>query len=140
MNILVLCTGNSARSILLEAILNHHGGGKLRAFSAGSQPVGVVNPYAIQLLETLAYDVDDVYSKSWDVFESDESPDFDVIITVCDNAAGETCPIYLSKAEKIHFGIPDPAKASETDAPEAFRQAYLALMDFASKFLSERFT
>jgi protein-tyrosine-phosphatase len=125
-NVLFLCAGNSARSILAEAILNKVGGGKFHAYSAGSQPKGEVNPNTIKLLKGLGYDTSNYYSKSWDEFAKPGAPQFDFIFTVCDDAAGETCPIWPGKPATAHWGIADPAalSGSEVEIAQAFQQAY----------------
>lgn len=117
LNVLFLCTGNSARSILAEAILNHDGQGRLRAFSAGSNPTGKVNPWATHTLETLGYPTEGHRSKSWEEFA--EGPEFDLIFTVCDDAAEETCPVWPGHPTTTHWGIPDPAKIDGSDAEKA---------------------
>ena len=125
-DVLFLCTGNSARSILAESILNRLGKGAFRAWSAGSMPTGVVNPHAVALLESMGYPTEDLRSKSWDEFAGEGAPEFDFIITVCDDAAGEVCPIWPGKPICAHWGIPDPAKAQGSDAEigVAFADAY----------------
>jgi protein-tyrosine-phosphatase len=119
-NVLFLCTGNSARSIIAEAILNRLGAGKFRAFSAGSQPKGAVHPRTIELLKGLNHDTSQVRSKSWSEFAAPGAPPLDFVFTVCDNAAGETCPLWPGQPMTAHWGIPDPADATGTDAEIAF--------------------
>ena len=128
-NVLFLCTGNSARSILAEAILNKIGGGKFRAFSAGSQPKGQVNPHAIQLLQSLGYDTSGFRSKSWAEFAKPGAPPLDFVFTVCDNAAGETCPVWPGQPMTAHWGVPDPTEAQGPAAQIAlaFKDAYRML-------------
>lgn len=125
LTVLVLCTGNSARSILGEVLINELGKGRLRAVSAGSHPVGQVNPGAIDKLTRAGHDVAGLDSKSWDKFSGPDAPDIDIVITVCDNAAGESCPIWNGAPVTAHWGIPDPASA-ENPGP-AFDAAYAAL-------------
>ena len=115
-NVLFLCTGNSARSIIAEAILKRTGAGKFRAFSAGSQPKAQVNPNTIALLNGLGFDTSAFRSKSWNEFARFGAPEFDFIFTVCDDAAGETCPVWPGKPMTAHWGIPDPAAAIGTPA------------------------
>ena len=115
-NVLFLCTGNSARSIMAETILNHAGQGHFHAFSAGSQPKGKVHPYTLDLLRKLHFDVSGLRSKSWLEFAQPDSPKLDFVFTVCDNAAGETCPIWPSQHMTAHWGVPDPAAATGTEA------------------------
>ncbi len=128
-NVLFLCTGNSARSILAEAILNKDGRGQFRAFSAGSHPKGTVNPHALDLLHSSGYDVANMRSKSWAEFARAGSPDLDFVFTVCDNAAGESCPLWPGQPITAHWGIPDPAAATGTQAEIAlaFKDAYRML-------------
>jgi arsenate reductase len=128
-NVLFLCTGNSARSIIAEAILNKIGAGKFTAYSAGSQPKGQVNPHTLQLLKSLGYDTSEFWSKSWQVFAQPAAPDLDFVFTVCDNAAGEACPVWPGQPMTAHWGVPDPAEATGTDAEIAlaFKDAYRML-------------
>ena len=128
-NVLFLCTGNSARSVLAEAILNKIGGGKFRAYSAGSQPKGQVNPGTIKLLQSLGYDTAGFRSKSWSEFARPGAPPLDFVFTVCDDAAGESCPVWPGQPMTAHWGIPDPAAATGTDAQiaVAFSDAYRML-------------
>jgi arsenate reductase len=128
-NVLFLCTGNSARSIIAEAILNKVGAGRFRAWSAGSQPKGQVNAHTLTLLSGLGYDVTSFRSKSWDEFAKPGGPKFDFIFTVCDNAAGEACPVWPGNPMTAHWGIPDPAEATGTAAQvgQAFSDAYRML-------------
>ena len=136
-NVLVLCTGNSARSILGEALINHHGKGHFRAFSAGSHPNGRVNPYALRTLSQLNIAVDNPRSKSWDEFAQPGAPPIDFIITVCDNAAGEVCPIWPGHPMTAHWGVPDPAHVEgEEAAMKAFHEAYLTLNERVKRFVA----
>ncbi len=124
LNVLFLCTGNSARSILAESILNHVNAGRFRAFSAGSHPNGTVNPYAIALLKKNNLPVDGVRSKSWDEFARPDSPVMDFVFTVCDQAAGEVCPFWPGQPMTAHWGVEDPAGVEGDD--ETKRRAFLA--------------
>jgi arsenate reductase len=137
-NVLFLCTGNSARSIMAEAILNREGRGRFRAFSAGSQPKGAVNPHAVALLTSLDHAASGFRSKNWDEFAVSGAPEMDFIFTVCDDAAGEVCPIWPGHPATAHWGIPDPAKATGTPAEIqlAFDQAYRMLATRIAVFLS----
>ncbi len=118
-NTLFLCTGNSARSIIAEAILNQIGAGKFKAYSAGSQPKGHVNPHTLQLLRSLGYETSEYWSKSWSVFAQPAAPDLDFVFTVCDNAAGEACPVWPGQPMTAHWGVSDPAEAAGSDAEVA---------------------
>src|SRR5580658_3138178 len=118
-NVLFLCTGNSARSILAESLVNHWGRGKFRGFSAGSFPKGQVHPMAIELLRQLNLPTTGLRSKSWDEFAAPGAPPLDFIFTVCDNAAGEVCPVWPGKPITAHWGIADPAAVEGTDADKA---------------------
>jgi len=115
-NVLFICTGNSARSIMAEAVLNRAGQGRFRAFSAGSQPKGKVHPYAIDLLKQLHYDVSGVRSKSWIEFSGPNAPKLDFAFTLCDDAAAETCPVWPGQPMTAHWGMPDPATKTGTVA------------------------
>jgi arsenate reductase len=128
-NVLFLCTGNSARSIMAEAILNKLGRGKFRAYSAGSHPNGRVNPHTIQLLQSLDYDTSAFRSKSWNEFAKPGAPARDFAFTVCDNAAGESCPVWPGQPMTAHWGVPDPAEAkgSAAEVALAFKDAYRML-------------
>lgn len=139
MNILVLCTGNSARSILLESILNTEGLGRVRAFSAGSQPTGAVHPQSLRLLEEKGHDVSDAHSKSWDEFARDDAPLMDMVITVCASAAGESCPLWPGAPIRAHWGVDDPAKAAKADWDQAFKTAYNILEHRAKALLDMPF-
>lgn len=137
-NVLFLCTGNSARSILAESLLNRSGGGRFRAFSAGSMPTGRVNPQALALLQRLGHPLEGLRSKSWDEFAAEDAPQFDFIVTVCDNAAGEVCPIWPGKPMRAHWGVPDPAAAEgdEAQVAQAFAAAYRQLKTRIDRFTS----
>jgi arsenate reductase (thioredoxin) len=128
-NVLFLCTGNSARSILAESLLNHWGRGRFRGFSAGSFPKGQVHPLALELLQRMNLPAENLRSKSWEEFAAPGAPPIDFIFTVCDNAAGEVCPIWPGKPMTAHWGIADPAAVGGTDAEKAlaFRKAFKEL-------------
>lgn len=129
-NVLILCTGNSARSILAEALINRLGQGRLQAYSAGSQPTGKVNPFAIDKLRAIGYPTDGLRSKSWDEFALPGAPTLDFVFTVCDDAAGEVCPVWPGRPMTAHWGIPDPAAVdgSDEDRRAAFRDAGRTLL------------
>lgn len=126
-NILFLCTGNSARSLLAEAIVNRDGGGRFKAWSAGSFPKGEVHPQAIALLGELGLVTAGLRSKGWDEFAEPGAPEFDFIFTVCDNAAGEVCPVWPGQPIRAHWGIEDPAAAPPAEQPAAFMSAFAYL-------------
>jgi len=123
-NVLFLCTGNSARSVMAEAILNVLGKGRFKAFSAGSSPSGHVQPMAKELAEAIGYDTSEVRSKNWDEFAVEGAPEMDIVITVCDNAAGEACPVWLGHPALAHWGVSDPVTATGDEATR--RHAYTA--------------
>jgi arsenate reductase len=133
-NVLFLCTGNSARSILAESILRKDGRGHFRSFSAGSQPKGKVNPFAIKVLDSLGYPTDNLRSKSWEEFARSEAPVMDFVFTVCDNAAGESCPVWPGQPLTAHWGVEDPADVEGTDIQK--EAAFVA----ALRYLRNRIT
>ena len=137
-NVLFLCTGNSARSILAEALINHWGRGKFRGFSAGSHPKGAVHPIALELLRQMKLPIESLRSKSWDEFAAPAEARLDFVFTVCDNAAGEVCPYWPGQPMTAHWGIPDPAsvEGSETDKWLAFRSAFKVLENRIKIFTS----
>ena len=137
-NVLFLCTGNSARSILAEAILNHKGKGRFTAYSAGSHPSGKPRPEALAQLESVGISIADLRSKSWDEFAAPDAPQLDFIFTVCDNAAGEQCPYWPGKPMTAHWGIADPAavKGTPEEIARAFRDAFTILDRRIGLFLS----
>jgi len=128
-NVLFLCTGNSARSILAEALVNHWGRGRFRGMSAGSFPKGAVHPMALKLLQTLKLSTEGLRSKSWDEFARPGAPSLDFVFTVCDNAAGEVCPVWPGQPMTGHWGVPDPAavEGTELEKMNAFREAFRTL-------------
>jgi arsenate reductase (thioredoxin) len=137
-NVLFLCTGNSARSILAEAILNREGKGRFMAYSAGSHPRGEVHPLALELLQRLDFPVEGLRSKSWDEFATPGAPQLDFVFTVCDNAAGEVCPVWPGQPITAHWGLPDPAAAEGSEAQKrlAFADSYRMLNNRISIFAS----
>jgi len=137
-NVLFLCTGNTARSILAEGILARDGHGKFRAYSAGSQPKGMVNPFAIKVLQSFGYSTEGLSAKSWDVFASSDAPKMDFVFTVCDNAAGETCPLWPGQPMTAHWGIADPASVEGTDLDKerAFIEAFRFMRNRIQAFIS----
>lgn len=140
-NVLFLCTANSARSILAESLMNHWGKGKFRGYSAGSFPGGKVNPYAVELLQSLKMPTEGLRSKSWDEFAAAGAPQMDFIFTVCDNAANEVCPVWPGHPTTAHWGVPDPAaeQGDEVAKRAAFREAFRLLENRIKVFASLRF-
>ena len=134
-NVLFLCTGNSARSILGEALMNKLGAGRFRAWSAGSQPKGEVHPMALSVLSGLGFDTSGMRSKSWDEFALPDAPQFDFIFTVCDNAAGEACPVWMGHPMTAHWGIEDPAAVEGDGQRDAFLQALRYMQNRIALFL-----
>ena len=137
-NVLFICTANSARSIMAEAILNQLGAGRYRAYSAGSQPAGRVNPYAIELLQRNRFRTDSLRSKNWEEFAQPDAPAMDFVLTVCDNAAGEVCPVWPGQPMSAHWGVPDPAAAQGTEEEKhrAFSDAFITLNRRITIFLA----
>jgi arsenate reductase len=137
-NVLFLCTGNSARSVIAEALLNREGKGRFRAFSAGSMPTGRVNPHAVPIVEALGFPASEFRSKSWDEFAAPGAPPLDFIFTVCDNAAGEVCPIWPGKPMSAHWGVADPAAVtgSEAEIAAAFNETARQLRNRIQLFLN----
>jgi arsenate reductase (thioredoxin) len=138
LNVLFLCTGNSARSIMAEAILNRLGVGKFKGYSAGSHPKGAINPHTLTVLRKSNFDVSRLRSKSWDEFTTPDAPKLDFVFTVCDDAAKEACPIWPGQPMTAHWGLPDPAKAKGTEAEQAlaFADAYRMLYQRISILVS----
>jgi protein-tyrosine-phosphatase len=138
LSVLFLCTGNSARSVIAEAILNREGKGKFRAYSAGSQPKGQVHPYTLDLLSKMNHDISKLRSKSWLEFSRDDAPKLDFVFTVCDSAANETCPFWPGQPMTAHWGVPDPAAATgnEAEVRLAFADAYRMLNNRISIFVN----
>lgn len=139
-SVLFLCTGNSARSILAEAYLNHAGGGRFRAHSAGSQPTGKVNPFALETLRARGIEPPAPRSKSWDEFSRRDAPRIDLIFTVCDNAAGEACPLWPGKPISAHWGVADPAAVggSDDEKRHAFERAFSELKQRIDRLIALR--
>jgi arsenate reductase len=137
-NVLFICTGNSARSILGEAIMNRSGGGSFNAFSAGSHPTGMVNPDAVALLKSLNHPTEGLRSKNWDEFAEEGAPKLDFVFTVCDQAAGEMCPIWPGQPVSAHWGLPDPAAVTGTQAEiaAAFAETYRILDNRIEVFIN----
>ena len=137
-NVLFLCTGNTARSVLAEGILRKDGAGRFNAFSAGSQPKGVVNPFALKTLAAFGYPADGYRSKSWDEFASPDAPRMDFVFTVCDSAAGEACPIWPGQPLTAHWGIEDPAAVggSDIDKERAFNEAFRFMRNRIAAFVA----
>lgn len=138
LNVLFLCTGNSARSIMAESILNQLGLGRFTGFSAGSQPAGIVNPRALALLQRNHFRTEGLRSKNWDEFAAPGAPEMDFVLTVCDKAAGETCPVWPGQPLSAHWGVPDPVAAtgSEAEVNRAFADAFMVLNRRISLFLA----
>lgn len=137
-NVLILCTGNSARSIMAEALINTMGQGRFRAYSAGSHPTGKVNPFAIEKVESMKYPTENLRSKNWDEFATPDAPKMDFIITVCDNAAGEVCPVWPGQPISAHWGFEDPAAVEGTDDEKrrVFEQTFRHMMNRVRLFVS----
>ncbi len=137
-NVLFICTGNSARSIMAEAILNQLGGGRFRAYSAGSQPAGAVNPMALELLARNRFTTADLRSKNWDEFSAPDAPRMDFVLTVCDKAAGEVCPVWPGQPMSAHWGVEDPVavEGDEAHRRKAFSDAFMILNRRIAIFLS----
>jgi protein-tyrosine-phosphatase len=137
-NVLFLCTGNSARSILAESLVNHWGSGRFRGYSAGSHPKGAVHPIALELLMKMNLPTADLWSKSWDEFAASGAPPLDFVFTVCDNAAAESCPVWPGQPMSAHWGVPDPAAVEGAEANRwiAFRAAFRTLENRVRIFTS----
>ncbi|MDR2220020.1 MAG: arsenate reductase ArsC [Methylobacillus sp.] len=137
-NVLILCTGNSARSIMAEALINTMGQGRFRAYSAGSHPTGKVNPFAVEKAQSISYSTENLRSKSWDEFTAPDAPQMDFIITVCDNAAGEACPVWPGQPVSAHWGFADPAAVEGSDDEKrlAFDQIFRHMMNRVRLFVN----
>ena len=136
--VLFLCTGNSARSIIAESLLNYNGKGRFIGYSAGSDPRGEVHPHALKLLLSQGHDIENLRSKSWDEFEAGDAPSMDFVFTVCDNAANEPCPVWPGRPATAHWGLADPAgvEGTETEQLEAFKKTYELLKERIAAFLA----
>ncbi|MSR09230.1 MAG: arsenate reductase ArsC [Gammaproteobacteria bacterium] len=141
-HVLFLCTGNSARSVLAEALINHWGKGRFVGYSAGSRPSGRVNPISLELLQHMQLPTEGLRSKSWDEFAAEGAPELDFVFTVCDNAAGEQCPFWPGQPMTAHWGVEDPAAVEGTDTEKwlAFRQAFRELENRIRIFVNLKFT
>jgi arsenate reductase len=137
-NVLILCTGNSARSIMAEALINTMGAGRFRAYSAGSHTTGAVNQFALEKIQSIHYPVENLRSKSWDEFALPDAPTMDFIITVCDSAAGETCPVWPGRPVSAHWGFADPAAVAGTDEQKrrAFETTFRQIMSRIRLFVN----
>ena len=137
-NVLVLCTGNSARSIMAEALINTMGQGRFQAYSAGSNPTGKVNPFAVEKVQSINYPIGNLRSKSWDEYARSDAPQMDFVITVCDNAAGEVCPIWPGQPISAHWGFEDPAAMEGTDSEKrrAFDKTFRHIMNRVRLFVN----
>ncbi|WP_321816446.1 MULTISPECIES: arsenate reductase ArsC [unclassified Paraburkholderia] len=137
-SVLFICTGNSARSILAEGLMNHYGAGRFKGYSAGSHPTGEVNPFALQALQKIGIEADESRSKNWDEFSADGAPDLDFVFTVCDKAAGEVCPVWPGQPVTAHWGVADPAAVEGPDEQKqpAIRDAAVTLKRRIELFLS----
>ena len=136
--VLFLCTGNSARSIIAESLLNYNGNGRFIGYSAGSNPRGEVHPHALKLLLSQGHDIENLRSKSWDEFEEEDAPSMDFVFTVCDNAANEPCPLWPGRPATAHWGLADPAgvEGTETEQLKAFERTYELLKERIAAFLA----
>ncbi len=137
-NVLFLCTGNSCRSVIAESLMNRLGAGRFQGFSAGSKPTGQVNPHAVELLKRLNHPTDGLRPKNWGEFAADDAPEMDFVFTVCDNAAGEVCPVWPGQPMSAHWGVPDPADFEGSDAETAavFADCYRMLENRISVFVN----
>lgn len=138
-NVLFLCTGNSARSVLAEALMNHLGAPDYKGFSAGSRPTGVINPFTLRCLERHGLPTEGYRSKSWDEFASASAPEINLVVTVCDNAAAETCPVWPGHPEQVHWEYPDPAtvEGSDIEKDQAFEEVFAMIHGRIEAFLAD---